>query len=72
MVEIKDVFAWVVSRLTLHADLGIVERARLEEVASNGELIVEIDSGDESQVNIFIPLKIIKPLAKLGAVVSKE
>lgn len=72
VVEIKDARAWVVSRLHLHASLGIVERARLEEVAENGELIVEIDAGDESQVNVFVPLKIIKPLAKIGAVVSKE
>lgn len=72
VVEEKDARAWVHSRMHLHADNGIVQRARLEETIASGELIVEIDSTDESQLNVFVPLKIIKPLAKIGAVVSKE
>lgn len=71
VVERRDVQAFVEARLELHVNLGVVEGARLDTSISNGEIIVEINSSDASQVDIFIPLAIVKPLAKLGVVAQK-
>lgn len=71
VVEIRDVKGFVVSRLLQHARAGIVDRTRLLEAISSGELVVEIDDSDPTQVNIFLPTKIIPPLAKIGVVVSR-
>jgi len=71
VTERKDVQAFVESRLGLHVNLGVVEGARLDSTIEAGELIVEINSSDASQVDIFIPIAIVKPLAKMGVVAQK-
>lgn len=71
VVELRDVKSFVTSRLFTQARLGVVDRTRLQTALDNGELIVEIDTGDPTQVNIFIPYKIIPPLAKIGVVMSR-
>jgi phage tail sheath gpL-like len=71
VVEIKDVKAFVVSRLGLWVDLGVVDGARLEASIQAQELIVELNASDATQVDIFMPLAIIKPLAKMGVVAAK-
>ena len=71
VVERKDVFEWVKSRMFIHARLGILDRGKLEESIQAGTLVVEIDDSDDTQVNIFIPASVIKPLAKFSGVVSK-
>lgn len=71
VVEVKDVRAFVVSRLGLWVDLGVVDGARLETSIQAQELIVELNATDATQVDIFLPLAIIKPLAKMGVVAAK-
>ena len=72
VVERRDVQKWVESRMFVHARLGILDRGKLEEAIRNGKLVVEIDAGDATQVNIFMPSSVIKPLAKFSGVVSKS
>lgn len=71
VVERRDVEAFVVSRLRFWARAGVVDSASLDAAVTGGQLSVTIDATDKSQVNIFIPLAIIKPLAKFGVVGSK-
>lgn len=71
VVELRDVKNFTLSRLRAWVREGVVNGPALEAANDNDELIFEIDSGDPKQVNIFLPLKIIAPLAKMGAVVSK-
>lgn len=71
VVERKDVFAFVVNRLGKQVDLGVVDATRLEQSVSTGELIVQINASDPTQVDIFLPAKIVKPLAKFGLTASK-
>lgn len=71
VVERKDVEAFVLNRLQRQVDLGVVDANRLEESLEAGELIVEINDTDETQVDIFLPAKIVKPLAKFGLSASK-
>lgn len=71
VVERKDVQAFVESRLGLWVNLGVVDGTKLDESIEAGELIVQINASDDTQVDIFIPLKIVKPLAKLGVTASK-
>lgn len=71
VVEVRDVRAFVISRLRAQVRGGIAQGPALDLSIANGELTVDIDDADESQVNIFVPLSIIKPLAKFGVVGTK-
>jgi len=71
VVEVRDVKAFVVSRLRFWARSGVVDAAKLDGAIASGELSVTIDETDKAQVNIFVPLAIVKPLAKFGVVGSK-
>lgn len=71
VVERRDVEEFVISRLVFQTRLGVVQKAALDSAVENDELIVEIDSVDPTQVNIFMPLAIVKPLAKFGVVAAK-
>lgn len=71
VTERKDVQAFVESRLGIWVNLGVVQGDKLDASITAGELVVEINTTDPSQVDIFIPLAIVKPLAKLGVVAQK-
>lgn len=71
VVEVRDVRAFIVSRLRGQVRAGVVQGPALDLAVQNNELQVSIDENDESQVNIFVPTKIIKPLAKFGMYASK-
>lgn len=71
VVEERDVRAFVISRLRFWTRQGVVDKARLDAAIESNQLSVLIDESDESQVNIFLPLAIIKPLAKFGVVAAK-
>ncbi|MFZ5896813.1 MAG: hypothetical protein ACOY0T_37500 [Myxococcota bacterium] len=71
VVERKDVYNFSVSRVKGWGQLGVANIPYLEQVIANGTFAVEIDEDDESQVNIFIPDRIVKPLAKFSAVFHK-
>ena len=71
VVEVRDVKAFVISRLRSQVRAGVVQGPALDLSITSGELTVDIDESDASQVNIFVPLSIIKPLAKFGVVGAK-
>jgi phage tail sheath gpL-like len=75
VVELRDVRNFITSYLRGWARQGVVQSNRLEAAIAGtdpgGSLGIEIDDTDGSQVNVFLPLAIIKPLAKFGIVVSK-
>jgi phage tail sheath gpL-like len=71
VVERRDVFSFVVGRTRAYVPIGWIQSNYLEEVVASGELQVEIDQTDPSQVNIFIPARAVKPLAKFSNVVHK-
>jgi phage tail sheath gpL-like len=68
VVEERDVKSWVVGRLRAWATAGVIVRERLEAAILDGSLVVQVDPADETQVNIVIPFKIVKGLAKIGVV----
>lgn len=71
VVERRDVEAFVINRLEQHVDLGVLQGDKLDASVGAGQLIVEINATDSSQVDIFLPLAIVKPLAKFGVVAQK-
>ncbi len=71
VVEIRDVRAFVISRLRSWVRRGVVSGPALDAAIENEELVVEIDESDPSQVNIFLPTKIIPPLSKFSVVGSR-
>jgi len=71
VVERKDVYSFCVSRVKGWGRLGVANIPYLDQVIADGSFAVEIDEGDASQVNIFIPDRIVKPLAKMSAVFHK-
>jgi len=71
VVERRDVLAFIVSRLRFWVRQGVVDGTALDAAVTGGQLSVTIDATDKSQVNIFVPLAIIKPLAKFGVVGAK-
>jgi phage tail sheath gpL-like len=71
VVEVKDVRAFVISRLRFWTRQGVLNKAALDLAIENDDLSVEIDESDGTQVNIFVPATVIRPLAKFGMVGNK-
>lgn len=72
VVERRDVEAFVRSRMEVHVKAGVVDQNKLDARILAGELFVGINATDQTQVDVFVPTDVIKPLAKLGVVVSKR
>ncbi len=76
VVERRDVEAEVFGRLRGWVPKGVLKGGDLEASIADGTVAVELDSaepgGDDSQVNIFIPDDIVKPLAKFSVVFNKR
>lgn len=66
VVEERDIRGWVIDRLRFWRDQGVVDSVSLETAIANGTLIVQVDGSDATQVDIVIPFKIVKPLAKFS------
>lgn len=71
VVEVRDIQGFIVSRLGLWVNKGVVDGAKLETALANQQLQVAINSDDPTQVDIFLPLGVIKVLAKFGLSVAK-
>lgn len=71
VVEVRDILGSIRSRLGLWVNKGVVDGAKLETALAEQQLSVEINDSDPTQVDIFLPLAIIKPLAKFGVTVAK-
>lgn len=68
VVEVRDIKAFVINHANAWVQRGVLRRDALTEAIADGSLSVAINDVDDSQVDIVIPFKIIKPLAKLGVV----
>jgi len=71
VTEERDIRGWIIDRLRFWQDQGQINKDSLDEAIADGTLIVEVDDSDETQVNIVIPFKIVKPLAKFSIVVQR-
>jgi phage tail sheath gpL-like len=72
VIEERDVKGFTISRLRFWERQGVVLKSALDEVITNGELIVQVNASDPSQVDILVPITIVPPLAKFGVVVNRN
>lgn len=71
VVEVRDILGTIRSRLGLWVNKGVIDGAKLETALANQQLQVAINDSDATQVDIFLPLGIVKVLAKFGVSVAK-
>jgi len=71
VTEERDIKGFVISRMRFWQARGQVQGAQLDASILDGTLSVNVDDTDPTQVNIFVPMKIIQPLAKMGVVVDR-
>lgn len=71
VVQIKYIKAAGYARLRTWADLGVLDRNRLETEIAAGNVVFQIDSIDDSQVNVVLPLKTVPPLRKWSLVANQ-
>lgn len=50
---------------------GVIDGEHFQSVVDDGSLIVEVNASDPNQVDVFIPAKVFKILAKIGVVLAK-
>jgi hypothetical protein len=50
----------------------VINGVHFDEQVTSGKLIVKVNATDETQVDIFIPAKPFKNLAKLGVYLAKD
>jgi phage tail sheath gpL-like len=72
VIEERDIKAFVISRLRSWQRSGVVLGSALDTVIANGELSVRVNDSDPTQVDIFVPISIVPPLAKFGTVVNRN
>ncbi len=72
VTEERDVKAFVISRLRVWVRQGVALGSALDAAIESGELIVEVDELDATQLNIVVPISIVPPLAKFGLVVNRK
>lgn len=71
VVERRDVESITLDRMRGWVPKGVLHGPKFETAVEAGRFAVEIDEDDESQVNIYIPNDIVKPLAKISVVMDK-
>lgn len=71
VIEERDIYAFVVSRLRFWQRRGVVTRQSIDEAISTGSLIVKVNASDATQVDIVMPFSIVPPLAKFGVVAQR-
>jgi phage tail sheath gpL-like len=71
VIEERDIYAFVLSRLRAWERQGVILKTALDDVVANGELVVQVNSTDPTQVDIVVPFSIVPPLAKFGTVVNR-
>jgi phage tail sheath gpL-like len=65
IVEEKDAKAFILARLRSQwVGAGVVNGVKLDEVVEDESLIVRVNPTDETQLDVFLPLRIIPPLVK--------
>jgi len=72
VVECRDIKAFIISRtMGFWVPKGYINGDEFQAAVLAGQIIVEINSSDETQVDIFIPAKPFKILSKMGVYVGK-
>ena len=73
VVEEKDAQSLIVGRLRNKWVVdGVILGARLDEVLADGSLIVQVDPTDETQLDVFLPLRVVPPLVKTSIVIVQS
>lgn len=73
VVEERDVRAFIVARTrTFWIPKGVIERTSFNQSVDDGSLVVRVNDTDETQLDIFVPLKPFKNLAKFGFYAAKD
>lgn len=72
VVECRDILAFIVSRITGYwVPKGYINGVDFQASVDAKRVIVRINDADETQVDIFIPAKPFKILAKMGVYIGK-
>lgn len=72
VVEERDIKAFIIRRtLNFWVPKGVIDGVHFQSVVDDGSLIVEVNATDPNQVDVFIPAKVFKILAKIGVVLAK-
>jgi phage tail sheath gpL-like len=72
VVEERDIRAWIINRTKSYwVPKGVIDGTHFQTIIDSGELAVEVNDGDETQVDIFIPARAFKILAKMGLYLAK-
>lgn len=71
VVQERDIKAFIIGEYRVFTGRGILRRDTLEEVLDDGTLVVQVNDTDETQVDIVIPVAVVKPLAKIGTYVQR-
>lgn len=72
VVECRDIKAFIISRIMGYwVPKGFINGVTFQAAVDAGQVIVEINSSDETQVDIFIPAKPFKILSKMGVYIGK-
>lgn len=72
VIEERDIRAFVASRLRAWVTRGVLVGAKLEAAIEGGELIVQVNDIDASQVDIVVPADVVPGLAKFSTVVNRR
>lgn len=73
VVECRDIKAEIVSRTESYwIPKGVINRDHFRSKVESGELTVQVNATDETQVDIYIPGKPFKNLAKMGVYMQKD
>lgn len=72
VVETRDIKATIVARtLNVWSPRGVIDDVKFQAAVDAGQLIVEINESDPTQVDIFIPAEVFKIAAKFGLYIAK-
>lgn len=65
IVEEKDAKGLIVGRLrSAWVTAGVIRGDKLDEVLADESLVVQVDPLDETQLDVFLPLRVVPPLVK--------
>lgn len=72
VVEERDVSTFIVDRtLNFWVPKGVIDGTDFRAAVAGGQLIVQVNASDPTQVDVFIPAKPFKILAKIGLYLGK-
>lgn len=72
VVEERDIRNFIIRRTeSFWIPKGVIHGERFREAVESGELAVEVNASDDTQVDIFLPAKAVPILAKIGLYAAK-